>query len=84
MYTLKGQTAGNDEKNMTEASEQQASTGGSAPVYSHKIVPADQPVWGQAELQKRVGEAMARGRDHSGDRHSQRLACSEWRAVAAR
>jgi hypothetical protein len=30
------------------------STGGSAPVYSHKITPAEQPVWNEAELQKRA------------------------------
>jgi len=54
-YSAIGQTNNDgDEKSPSQAGEQMASTGGSAPVYSHKITPSEQPVWGIAELQKRA------------------------------
>jgi prophage tail gpP-like protein len=54
-YSSIGQTNNDgDEKSPSQAGEMMKSTGGSAPVYSHKITPAEQPVWGEAELQKRA------------------------------
>jgi len=55
-YSATGQSGNDkgDEKTPSQAGEMMASTGGSAPVYSHKITPAEQPVWGMAELQKRA------------------------------
>lgn len=54
-YSATGQTNNDgDAKTTSEAGEQMASTGGSAPVYSHKITPSEQPVWGEAELQARA------------------------------
>jgi prophage tail gpP-like protein len=43
-----------DEKSPSQAGEMMKSVGGSAPVYSHKITPAEQPVWNDVELQKRA------------------------------
>jgi prophage tail gpP-like protein len=54
-YSATGQTNNDgDEKSPSEAGEMMKSTGGSAPVYSHKITPSEQPVWTEAELQKRA------------------------------
>lgn len=53
-YSGTAQTAGGDDKRGTEASEQFATVFGTAPVYSHRITPAEQPVWNLAELQRRT------------------------------
>jgi prophage tail gpP-like protein len=54
-YSSTGQTNNDgDAKTPSQAGEMMRSTGGSAPVYSHKITPAEQPVWGEEELQKRA------------------------------
>jgi len=55
-YSAIGSTGNDkgDEKTPSQAGEMMASTGGSAPVYSHKITPAEQPVWGTPELQSRA------------------------------
>lgn len=54
-YSAIGQTNNDgDEKTPSQAGEQMKSVGGSAPVYSHKITPSEQPVWNDAELLKRA------------------------------
>jgi prophage tail gpP-like protein len=54
-YSATGQTNNDgDEKSPSQAGEMMRSTGGSAPVYSHLIVPSEQPVWNDVELQKRA------------------------------
>jgi prophage tail gpP-like protein len=54
-YSVIGSTNNDgDQKSPSQAGEQMASAGGSAPIYSHKITPAEQPVWDQIELQKRA------------------------------
>jgi len=54
--TAGGSSDGGGEKMFTDASEQfqTAPEGGTAPVYSHLIVPSEQPVWNAAELMKRA------------------------------
>jgi prophage tail gpP-like protein len=53
-YTNVGQTGASDDQYGTKASEQKESVGGSAPVFSELITPAEQPVWNAAELRKRA------------------------------
>jgi prophage tail gpP-like protein len=52
-YTASGQIGGTG-KMMQQRSEPEQSVGGSSPIYSHLIVPAEQPVWNDAELKKRA------------------------------
>ena len=53
-YTVKGQIGGEGKK-FKERSEQESDPiPGSAPIYSHLIVPAEQPVWSKGELNKRA------------------------------
>jgi prophage tail gpP-like protein len=53
-YRVRGQTAASDDQNGTAASEQEAWVEGSANHYSPLLLPAEQPVWGQGELQTRA------------------------------
>lgn len=53
-YSVTGQSAADDSKRGTANSEMFASVMGSAPMYSHRIVPAEQPVWGIEELKARA------------------------------
>lgn len=58
-YDVRGQTAGDDSNNGAQAAEQQGYFGGalgaySARSYSPNLTPAEQPVWGQPELQDRA------------------------------
>ena len=54
MYIVLGQTAANNQQNGTEASEQKGQVGGSSRRYSPKLTTAEQPVWGQSEVQARA------------------------------
>ena len=53
-YIIDGQTAASDSQHGTDASEQEAEVGGTARFYSPLLTPAEQPVWGKAELQMRA------------------------------
>ena len=53
-YIVRGQTAGGDEKQGRDASEQEALAKGTAKRYSPLLTPAEQPVWNQAEMAARA------------------------------
>ena len=53
-YPVRGQSAASDEQHGTQASEQEASAGGTAKRYSPLLTPAEQPVWGIGELADRA------------------------------
>ena len=53
-YVVLAQTAASDAQNGAQASEQKGEVGGSAVRYSPKLTTAEQPVWGQAEVQARA------------------------------
>jgi prophage tail gpP-like protein len=53
-YIVRGQTAATDGHSGPTAAEQEARVAGSAKRYSPRLTPAEQPVWGIEELQKRA------------------------------
>lgn len=53
-YLVRGQTAASDEQHGKDASEQEASAPGTSNVKSTLLTPAEQPVWGKAELAMRA------------------------------
>jgi len=53
-YIVRGQSAATDGHSGPSAAEMEAKVAGSAKRYSPRLTPAEQPVWDQAELQKRA------------------------------
>jgi prophage tail gpP-like protein len=53
-YIVRGHSAATDGHSGPDAAEMEARIVGSAKRYSPKLTPAEQPVWNQAELQKRA------------------------------